>query len=47
VHAGSAYEKANRRLHIYLDSPTIPRIQNRTWIIYKHADSVMQGRILE
>ena len=47
VHAGSAYEKANRRLHIYLDSPTIPRIPNRTWIIYKHADPVMQGRILE
>ena len=47
VHAGSEYEKANRRLHIYLDSPAVPRVPNRTWIIYKHGDADMQRRILE
>jgi len=47
VHAGSAYEKSNRRLHIYLDSPIVPRRPNRTWVIYKHADRAMQERIVE
>ncbi len=31
VHAGSKYEKANTRVHVYLDVPTIDRRLNRTW----------------
>ena len=37
VHAGSAYENQNIRIHAYLDHPSVPRDPNRTWIIYKHA----------
>ena len=37
VHAGSAYEVPNRRVHLYLDHPEYRRDPNRTWIIYKHA----------
>jgi hypothetical protein len=47
VHAGSEYSKANVRLHIYLDSPVVPRDPNRTWIIYKHADPLLRDRIIE
>ena len=36
VHAGSAYENENVRLHVYLDSAEIPRTPNRTFIIHKH-----------
>ena len=36
VHAGSAYETENVRLHVYLDSAEIPRTPNRTFIIHKH-----------
>jgi len=31
VHAGSAYQRENIRIHVYLDSPIIHRIQNRVW----------------
>jgi hypothetical protein len=31
VHAGSAYQCDNVRIHVYLDSPIIHRIQNRVW----------------
>ena len=37
IHAGSAYEKANYRIHYYLDSPLVPRVAGRTWLIGKHA----------
>lgn len=33
VHAGSKYKDENVRLHAYLDSPLIDRINNRTFII--------------
>jgi hypothetical protein len=36
VHAGSAYENENVRLHVYLDSAEIPRKPNRTFVIHKH-----------
>jgi hypothetical protein len=36
VHAGSDYENENVCLHVYLDSPEIPRTPNRTFIIHKH-----------
>lgn len=47
VHAGSAYERQNLRIHAYLDHPAVPRDPNRTWIIYKHADPVFQSLICE
>jgi len=47
VHAGSAYETANRRLHVYLDNPEYHRDPNRTWIIYKHAPKSVASRIEE
>jgi hypothetical protein len=31
VHAGSAYQRENVRIHVYLDSPMIERIPNRVW----------------
>jgi ectoine hydroxylase-related dioxygenase (phytanoyl-CoA dioxygenase family) len=33
IHAGSAYSDDNYRVHYYLDSPLIPRVANRTWLI--------------
>jgi len=47
VHAGSEYSKQNTRLHVYLDSPAVPRDLNRTWIIYKHAPALLQSHIDE
>jgi hypothetical protein len=47
VHAGSAYEKHNLRIHAYLDHPAVPRDPNRTWIIYKHADESVRSTICE
>ena len=41
IHAGSAYETRNRRIHFYLDSPVVQREPNRTWIIYKHAPTAL------
>jgi hypothetical protein len=35
VHAGSAYQRENIRIHAYLDTPTIQRIQNRVWFAKK------------
>lgn len=31
VHAGSAYQRENIRIHVYLDNPVIQRIHNRVW----------------
>lgn len=47
VHAGSAYDTRNLRLHAYLDHPAVPRDPNRTWIIYKHADEAFRAIICE
>lgn len=47
VHAGSAYEHHNLRIHAYLDHPAVPRDPNRTWIIYKHADESFRAIICE
>jgi hypothetical protein len=35
VHAGSAYQRENVRIHVYLDSPVIQRIHNRVWFSEK------------
>lgn len=45
VHAGSGYKEENYRLHAYMDSPKVPRIYNRTWLIMRHADENMKKRI--
>lgn len=47
VHAGSAYDKSNIRIHFYIDHPSVPRDPNRTWIIYKHASEMERARIIE
>lgn len=47
VHAGSAYDRRNIRLHAYLDSPAVPRVPNRTWVIHQHADLSTYTRIKE
>lgn len=31
VHAGAAYAQKNNRVHLYLDSPDVPRPDNVTW----------------
>lgn len=47
VHAGAEYETENLRIHCYIDSEIVPRPQNRTWIIQKHADTLVKEKILE
>lgn len=47
VHAGSAYEKKNIRIHAYLDHSSVERDPNRTWIIYKHATPAARTLIVE
>lgn len=47
VHAGAEYDSENIRIHCYLDSDIVPRDPNRTFIIQKHADSLIQQKILE
>jgi hypothetical protein len=43
VHAGSAYSDYNERIHVFLDTPTIPRHPNQTWIIETHAPLEIRG----
>ena len=33
VHAGSAYDKENTRIHFYLDSPDVRRKKNKTYLL--------------
>lgn len=47
VHAGSAYESQNLRIHAYLDSSAVPRDPNQTYIIYKHASPSLHDLIVE
>lgn len=42
VHAGSAYDAENVRLHMYLDSAHVPREPNRTWLIDVHASDELR-----
>lgn len=42
VHAGSGYDANNYRIHYYLDSPSIPRVANRTWLINKHGNDELR-----
>jgi ectoine hydroxylase-related dioxygenase (phytanoyl-CoA dioxygenase family) len=46
IHAGSSYTKDNYRLHAFLDSPSVPRTPNRTWIIHRHGSEVLKKVIL-
>ena len=47
VHAGAEYETENIRLHCYIDSKAVNRHPNRTYIISKHADPLVQDKIVE
>jgi hypothetical protein len=47
VHAGAEYESENIRLHCYIDSQTVKRYANRTFIIQKHANHLIQEKIVE
>jgi hypothetical protein len=47
VHAGAEYETDNLRLHCYIDSKAVNRYPNRTYIISKHADPLVQEKIVE
>lgn len=47
VHAGAEYDVENFRIHCYIDSVAVKRDPNRTWIIQKHADELVQSKILE
>lgn len=46
VHAGSAYDKDNYRIHCFLDSDTVPRDPNRTFIIHRSASSALKELIV-
>ena len=47
VHAGAEYETENLRIHCYIDSEKVKRNPNRTWMIGKHADTLVQEKIVE
>lgn len=48
VHAGSAYtNKTNIRVHIYLDTPCVKRIKDRTYIVSKNAAPEFAGMFAE
>lgn len=47
VHAGAEYDTENIRLHCYIDSKAVNRYPNRTFIIQKHADPLVQEKIVE
>ncbi len=47
VHAGAEYTTENMRLHCYIDSKAVNRHPNRTYIIHKHADPLVQEKIVE
>ena len=46
IHAGSGYANANSRIHYYLDSPLVPRTQNRVWLIDKHGSDALRDLII-
>lgn len=45
IHAGSAYERHNLRIHVYMDHPSVPRPPNKTWVIQRHADPLLQAAV--
>lgn len=47
VHAGAEYSNENFRIHCYIDSVAVKRFPNRTWIIQKHDDELVQSKIVE
>ena len=46
VHAGSSYSEDNYRIHCFLDSDSVPRTENRTWIIGNHANETLRNIIV-
>ena len=45
VHAGASYDTDNIRVHVYLDTPEIKRRKNMTYIIHKHAPTIIRSKI--
>lgn len=46
VHAGSSYENDNYRLHTFLDSGSVKRSPNKTWIVHEHANEAFKKIIV-
>ena len=46
VHAGSGYSEENIRLHCFMDSQIVPRTQNRTYLVGKHACQELKSIIV-
>lgn len=44
VHGGASYDKANYRIHCYLDYES--RIPNRTWLIHRHGSDFLRKMIV-
>ena len=38
IHAGASYETSNTRIHIYLDTNEVVRINNKIWVIVNDED---------
>lgn len=46
VHAGSSYKTSNARLHCFLDSSSIRRAPNTTWLVHSHGPETLKKNIL-
>ena len=42
VHAGASYTEENVRVHAFLDTTTVPRDPNRTWLVHKDGSAEMR-----
>ena len=47
VHAGSAYDEVNMRIHVFMDTQAVKRDPNRTMIVSKHMNEQMRRIIVE
>lgn len=47
IHAGSEYDHDNVRLHMYMDSDSVPRKPNRTWVVHEHGDDDIKRVIVQ
>ena len=45
IHAGSAYDVENIRLHAFIDSPVVPRHPNRTWVVHHQGNEVLKSKV--
>jgi len=47
VHAGAEVSTENLRIHCYIDSDSVYRMKNRTYILQVHGEELMKEKILE